>query len=97
MDKPLLENAEVKFQSPRQRKIKARWLVMTFIFLSTVLAYTDRSNISIVAVTMMKEFGWNEQQLAFWLQLFSLAICFWEFLQDGCPINGEESSFLRLG
>ncbi|MFD2682422.1 MFS transporter [Bacillus seohaeanensis] len=44
------------------RKIKARWWVMFFIFLSTVLAYTDRSNISIVAVTMMEEFGWDEQQ-----------------------------------
>jgi sugar phosphate permease len=43
-------------------KIKARWWIMFFIFLSTILAYTDRSNISVVAVTMMKEFGWNEQQ-----------------------------------
>jgi ACS family glucarate transporter-like MFS transporter len=44
------------------RKRKARWWIMFFIFLSTILAYTDRSNISVVAVTMMKEFGWNEQQ-----------------------------------
>ncbi|BCJ85696.1 MFS transporter [Effusibacillus dendaii] len=45
-----------------RRGIKARWWVMFFIFLSTILAYTDRSNISVVAVTMMKQFGWNEQQ-----------------------------------
>ncbi|ALC89339.1 hypothetical protein AM500_05735 [Bacillus sp. FJAT-18017] len=47
---------------PTRRRVKARWWVMILIFISTVLAYTDRSNISIVAVTMMEEFGWNEQQ-----------------------------------
>ncbi|MFK9090494.1 MFS transporter [Bacillus salipaludis] len=63
MTRPLSENAEVKVPSPNiNRKIKARWIIMFFIFLSTVLAYTDRSNISIVAVTMMEQFGWNEQQ-----------------------------------
>jgi sugar phosphate permease len=64
MEKPLLKNTEVNVpNAPKTpRKIKARWWVMFFIFLSTVLAYTDRSNISIVAVTMMEEFGWNEQQ-----------------------------------
>ncbi|KKB37852.1 MFS transporter [Bacillus thermotolerans] len=65
MEKLPLETAEVRDpnpKSPRKRKVKARWWVMFFIFLSTVLAYTDRSNISIVAVTMMEEFGWNEQQ-----------------------------------
>jgi sugar phosphate permease len=46
----------------RTKGIKARWWVMFLIFISTILAYTDRSNISVVAVTMMKEFGWNEQQ-----------------------------------
>jgi sugar phosphate permease len=46
----------------RTKGMKARWLVMFMIFISTILAYTDRSNISVVAVTMMKEFGWNEQQ-----------------------------------
>jgi sugar phosphate permease len=63
MTKPLSPNTEVKVTSPHaKKKIKARWLIMFFIFLSTVLAYTDRSNISIVAVTMMEEFGWNETQ-----------------------------------
>jgi sugar phosphate permease len=46
----------------RTKGMKARWLIMFLIFISTILAYTDRSNISVVAVTMMKEFGWNEQQ-----------------------------------
>lgn len=63
MQKPLSNNTEAAVLSKNvKRKMKARWIVMIFIFLSTVLAYTDRSNISIVAVTMMNEFGWNEQQ-----------------------------------
>lgn len=52
----------VETQVAVRKGIKARWWVMFFIFLSTILAYTDRSNISVVAVTIMKEFGWNEQQ-----------------------------------
>lgn len=35
---------------------------MGLIFISTILAYTDRSNISIVAVPIMEAYGWNEQQ-----------------------------------
>jgi sugar phosphate permease len=63
MEKPLSSNSGVSLpsQSPKS-KIKVRWIIMFFIFLSTALAYTDRSNISMVAVTMMKQFGWNEQQ-----------------------------------
>lgn len=45
-----------------EKKFKARWIIMFLIFISTILAYTDRSNISIVAVPIMNEFGWNEQQ-----------------------------------
>jgi ACS family glucarate transporter-like MFS transporter len=45
-----------------ERKIKARWIIMILIFISTLLAYTDRSNISVVAVPIMNEYGWNEQQ-----------------------------------
>ncbi|MEH7382864.1 MFS transporter [Bacillus sp. JJ1533] len=58
---------EVKAHTPRnnlepERKFKARWIIMILIFISTILAYTDRSNISIVAVPIMEEYGWNEQQ-----------------------------------
>ncbi|WP_126425326.1 MFS transporter [Brevibacillus marinus] len=48
--------------APARRGLKARWWVMFLIFFSTILAYTDRSNISVVAVTIMNEFGWDEQQ-----------------------------------
>ncbi|HHY66610.1 MAG TPA: MFS transporter [Alicyclobacillus sp.] len=55
-----------------QKKSKARYWIMILIFFSTVIAYTDRSNISVVATTMMKEFGWNESQFGLLSSAFFL-------------------------
>jgi ACS family hexuronate transporter-like MFS transporter len=39
-----------------------RWIVLTFLFLATVLLYLDRSALGIMAPFLQKEIGWSEQQ-----------------------------------
>jgi MFS transporter, ACS family, solute carrier family 17 (sodium-dependent inorganic phosphate cotransporter), other len=52
----------------------ARWprrhVVVALAFLSTLIAYTDRVNISVAAVAMKEHFGWTQTQKGFVLAAF---------------------------
>lgn len=39
-----------------------RWIILSFLFLATVLLYLDRSALGIMAPFLQKEIGWSEQQ-----------------------------------
>ena len=70
------------------KKGKVRWWVMFLVFFSTVIAYTDRSNISIVAVNIMEEYGWNEQQFGLLASSFFLG-----YLLLGIPAGWLSDKF----
>jgi MFS transporter, ACS family, aldohexuronate transporter len=42
--------------------MKIRWIVLSFLFLATVLLYLDRSALGIMAPFLQKEIGWSEQE-----------------------------------
>jgi len=39
-----------------------RWIILSFLFMATVLLYLDRSALGIMAPFLQKEIGWSEQQ-----------------------------------
>ncbi len=41
---------------------KVRWIILSFLFLATVILYLDRSALGIMAPFLQKEIGWSEQQ-----------------------------------
>lgn len=41
---------------------RVRFSIVTLTFLSIVIAYMDRANLSVASVTIMKEYGWNTAQ-----------------------------------
>lgn len=41
---------------------RVRFSIVTFTFISIVIAYMDRANLSVASVTIMKEYGWNTAQ-----------------------------------
>ena len=47
-----------------------RYLVVAFIFLGCVIAYTDRVNISVAAVAMKEYFGWSQTEKGLVLAAF---------------------------
>src|SRR5512140_1131522 len=46
----------------RNQRSGIRWIILSFLFLATVLLYLDRSALGIMAPFLQKEIGWIEQQ-----------------------------------
>jgi ACS family hexuronate transporter-like MFS transporter len=55
----MIQNPQSKIRNP---KSNIRWIVLSFLFLATVLLYLDRSALGIMAPFLQKEIGWSEQQ-----------------------------------
>ncbi len=49
-----------------------RWVIVAMLFLSTTIVYFDRVLIGILAPTLGKEFGWNEQEYGYIVFAFQL-------------------------
>lgn len=62
----------------------ARWprrhVVVTFIFLGCVIAYTDRVNISVAAVAMKEHFGWSQTEKGVVLAAFFVGYLLFMFV-----------------
>lgn len=54
------------------KRSRLRWWFAFLFFIIGLVAYMDRSNIAVVAETMMKEFGMDKIQFGFLNSLFSL-------------------------
>ena len=51
-----------------------RFNVTILMFLSVVILYMDRVNISVVAPVLMQELGWDQAMMGFVFSFFSWAI-----------------------
>ncbi|XHU85245.1 MFS transporter [Peribacillus muralis] len=60
----------------KEKKIGLRWGLAFIFFIIGFIAYMDRSNISIVAVPMMKDLGLNKVEFGMLSSLFYLGYCF---------------------
>jgi sugar phosphate permease len=64
--------------------IIARWprrhVVVAFIFLGCVIAYTDRVNISVAAVAMKEYFGWSQTEKGLVLAAFFVGYLLFMFV-----------------
>ena len=62
----------------------ARWprrhVVVAFIFLGCVIAYTDRVNISVAAVAMKEHFGWSQTEKGVVLAAFFVGYLLFMFV-----------------
>jgi ACS family sodium-dependent inorganic phosphate cotransporter len=62
----------------------ARWprrhVVVGFIFLGCIIAYTDRVNISVAAVAMKEHFGWSQTEKGFVLSAFFVGYLLFMFV-----------------
>ena len=55
-----------------QNKTNFRWVIVAILFLSTTINYFDRVILGILAPTLGKEFGWNEQEYGYIIFAFQL-------------------------
>jgi len=55
-------------------------VVVAFIFLGCVIAYTDRVNISVAAVAMKEQFGWSQTEKGFVLAAFFFGYLLFMFM-----------------
>jgi ACS family hexuronate transporter-like MFS transporter len=55
----MVRNPQSEIRNPKSR---TRWIILSFLFLATVLLYLDRSALGIMAPFLQKEIGWSEQQ-----------------------------------
>lgn len=60
----------------KEKKLGLRWGLAFIFFIIGFIAYMDRSNISIVAVPMMKDLGLDKVQFGLLSSLFYLGYCF---------------------
>lgn len=51
-----------KYPGPGAPRTGIRWIVLLFLFIATVLLYTDRAALGIMAPFLQKEIGWTEEQ-----------------------------------
>ena len=58
--------------SEKKRLISVRWWVAFWLFLSNVIWYLDRTNISVASTHIMKEYGWNPAQFGIVMSAFFL-------------------------
>lgn len=56
----------------KKRLVPVRWWIAFWLFISYVVWYLDRSNISVTATHMMKEYGWNAAQFGAIMSAFFL-------------------------
>src|SRR5699024_5581385 len=56
----------------KEKRSNIRWYFALAFFVIGVIAYIDRSNISIIAGPMMKDLGMNKTQFGLLASLFSL-------------------------
>lgn len=62
-DSQLGSNQEAPYSSPQRAKpTRVRLSIVILTFLSIVIAYMDRGNLSVASVTIMKQYGWNTAQ-----------------------------------
>ncbi|WP_088189493.1 MFS transporter [Desulfosporosinus sp. FKA] len=58
--KPYTKDAASKAKGTKPTRVRTNIVILTF--LSIVIAYMDRANLSVASVTIMKEHGWNTAQ-----------------------------------
>jgi ACS family glucarate transporter-like MFS transporter len=52
---------------------KVRWFLLFFIWMSCLIAYMDRVNLSVCGPMIMKDFGWDKVQLGMTMSAFFLS------------------------
>jgi len=62
--------------TPVTKPSNVRYKIVILTFLSIVIAYMDRANLSVASVTIMQEYGWNATQWGFILSSFFLGYFF---------------------
>ncbi len=62
-----------------QRRSGYRWLVLVMLALISLITYMDRTNISIAAPMMMKEFGFTKTQMGVIFSAFAWAYSLGQF------------------
>ncbi|MGC7873300.1 MFS transporter [Desulfosporosinus sp. SYSU MS00001] len=61
--KPINSNPKsIEIKANRSKPTRVRTNIVILTFLSIVIAYMDRANLSVASVTIMKEHGWNTAQ-----------------------------------
>ena len=58
--------------SERKRLISVRWCIAFWLFVSNLIWYMDRANISVASTHIMKEYGWNPAQFGLVMSAFFL-------------------------
>lgn len=53
-----------------KRLVPVRWWIIFWLFISYVVWYLDRTNISVTAIHIMNEYGWNAAQFGFVMSMF---------------------------
>ena len=56
-----------------QKQSKVRWLLLALVYITCLVAYLDRVNLSIAGPDIMKEFGFDKVQLGMTMSAFFLA------------------------
>ncbi|MDQ0199431.1 MFS transporter [Neobacillus ginsengisoli] len=72
----LADGKQLEMLPTKEKKIGLRWGLAVIFFIVGFIAYMDRSNISIVAIPMMKELGMNKVEFGLLSSLFYLGYCF---------------------
>ncbi|MBP0123722.1 MAG: hypothetical protein ITD28_01205, partial [Nitrospira sp.] len=55
---------------PTTRPSRIRWLILSLLFLVSVITYIDRGNISVTARQMMPAYGITDQQMGWIFSAF---------------------------
>jgi len=56
-----------------QKQSRVRWLLLALVYITCLVAYLDRVNLSIAGPDIMKEFGFDKVQLGMTMSAFFLA------------------------
>jgi sugar phosphate permease len=60
----------MKMMNQSKQRIPVRWWILFWLFMSYVVWYLDRTNISIAATHIMKEYNWNAAQFGMVMSAF---------------------------